>query len=145
MSHISLSDYRADLGSKLIDTIIERGYVPADATGMCASADWLKRWTDGCVSILFQDPRDQPKRYLFGLIKKPARRRLLARIWFDNDFRRATARRWVVETSCTDDDLPAIEQLVKSLAKEFSARVVLRLEGNQTESETFLSDLDPYR
>lgn len=141
MTSVKVVDFRETLGAKLVAAIVAAGYAPALSTGLPVGIEAATEHYKGSVGLLIQDPRDLPERYFFGLLKRPARMRLVAVIWTDNAHRKATPKRWVVETSGRDD-LEKVTEMMKALAKQFRATASVRLLSDTPSYEMRLSDYD---
>lgn len=141
MTSVEVVDFRDTLGVKLVAVIAAAGYTPSLSTGMPISVEAAAEHYSGSVGLLIQDPRDLPERYFFGLLRRPARMRLVAVIWTDNAYRKATPKRWVVETSGRED-LERVTKIVKELAKQFNARALVQLLSDRPSYEMRLSDYD---
>ena len=141
MTSVNVVDFRNTLGAKLVATIVAAGYLPSDCSGYRTSVQATTERYSGSVGLLVQDPRDLPERYCFGLRRRPARMRLVAVIWTDNRGRKATPKRWVVETSGRED-LENVTEVMERLAKQFGAKVSIRLLGDAPTYESRLSDYD---
>jgi hypothetical protein len=141
MKSVDIVDFRDTLGANLVTAIVKVGYEPATSFGLPVSAQGLAENYDGCVGLLLQDPRDEPERYFFGLFKRPARRRLVAVIWTDNFTRKATPKRWVVET-WGRENLSMVTEAIECLAVQFRAKASIQLESDRPKYEMKLSDFD---
>lgn len=141
MKSVDIVDFRDTLGANLVTAIVKAGYAPGTSFGLPVSAQGLAEKYDGCVGLLLQDPRDLPERYFFGLFKRPARRRLVAVIWTDNFARKATPKKWVVET-WGRENLSMVTETIECLALRFGAKATIKLESERPTYERKLSDFD---
>lgn len=141
MTSVKIVDFRNALGAKLVAAVVATGYTPSDCVGHQANVQYMTEHYSGSIGLLAQDPRDLPGRYFFGLRKHPARMRIVAVIWTDNYVRRATPKRWVVETSGRED-LEKVTDVMATLARQFGAKVSIRLLGDKPTYEARLYDYD---
>jgi hypothetical protein len=138
----SIIDYKDGLNVKLINEILERGYLPASSTNRIKPVDYLEQHSRDVISIAEDVP---PTRHFFGLIKRQPPRRIIATIWFDQDawfdgkFRVATAKKWLVETSGRQY-LSGTTELIESLAQKFGAKVRIRLSSDAPQFEAQSAD-----
>jgi|GEM_PF-1302048 len=141
MTSVKVVDFRNTLGAALVAAIDAAGYVPSDCSGYKKDIQSAAEHYNGSVGLLVQDPRDLPERYFFGLRRRPARMRLVAVIWTDNSLRKATPNRWVVETSGRED-LEKVTEVMTKIARQFGAKVSIRLLGDGPVYESKLYDYD---
>jgi len=142
MTSVKVVDFRNTLGAKLVAAVDAAGYVPSDCAGYKTDIQSASEHYRGSVGLLIQDPRDLPEHYFFGLLKRPARMRLVAVIWTDSSLRKATPKRWVVETSGRED-LEKVTEVMTKIARQFGAKVSICLLGDEPvyESKSYDNDM----
>lgn len=135
MSKVNLVDTLVSPSIEVGRWLQKEGFVAASSSGMALSS--LYRTDElGVLATSYVIP---PKQRLFGLIKRPGRRRRVGTIWFSNLARNANHERWIFETY-GQEYLSDTEALAKNLAEAFDVRIELRLMGDAVATEVLMSD-----
>jgi hypothetical protein len=73
--------------------LVRKGFIPASDEGK-----EKRLLSESCqLGIMWRDPDAEPRKYLFGLIRKPPKGELLAIVHFRNESLMATENKWVLE------------------------------------------------
>jgi hypothetical protein len=132
-----------ELKEILVDEVVGQGYGLGGLghPGFPASKEQVMSFSSGGIELLFRDPRDLPQRKFFGLITKPAPRRVLGTIWFENQQRSATEDSWVIEAHGRDN-LKQVGSLADDLSGKFAVKVAVKLVREDVHYELRRSDFD---
>ncbi len=127
---------------KVRDTIIKRGYLPANSIGF---VDGTLPWNSDHDSIGIIEPRTPTeKKILFGLIKTKKDRSGLhiGTLWFDNYHIGAQYhKRWILE-AYGREKIPSLKNLSTELTQIFKVNIDIKLKSEFPELEKVLGQYE---
>ena len=131
----SAVSYQEALSLRVGEFLRHEGFAPATTNG----TEVKDLYDCDELGVLDTDQALEPTEHLFGLIKRPQRRKFMGVIWFRNGARDADRKKWVIEVFGREH-VETMKQMAEDLASVFNVKISMRLVVDEAKEESFDSD-----
>lgn len=139
MKRVASVSYDEEIAIKVGQFLTLQGFVPALESGM--AVDYLTK--SDSIGVLYKDPEVENQwKFPFSLIKKNPRREFLGIIWFNDEDRGASEKRWVFEMYGRKYS-QLMRQLAERASLAFNVKIDARLVDERSKKEEISSDTYP--